>query len=112
MWIQGVLAVIQILPTLVDTIAKLTKQVEPESPVGGGEAQKRAVVGLVEAGVNAADKFDPDGQLMTDQEKKAIVEVAGRATDLMVGLYNATGTFTKSQPQASQKVQESHSAAA
>jgi hypothetical protein len=93
--IQGIIAVIQVLPTLVETIALLTKQVEPESPVGGGEAQKKAVVGLVKAGVDAAEKFDPDGKLMSQQEKDAIVEVAGQSVDLMVGLYNTVGTFKK-----------------
>lgn len=93
MWVQGLLAAIQVLPALVETIALLTKQVEPESPSGGGEAQKKAVVGLVKAGVEAADKFDPDGQLMSQAEKDAIVDVAGQATDLMVDLYNTVGTF-------------------
>lgn len=95
MWVQGLLAVIQVLPALVETIGKLTKEVEQESPVGGGPVQKEAVVGLVRAGVQAADKFAPDGELMSDLEKQAIIEVAGEATDLMVGLYNATGTFKK-----------------
>lgn len=98
MWVQGVLAVIQILPCLVETIGKLTKEAEIESPVGGGQAQKDTVVGLVRAGVQAADKFDKDGELMSDQQKEAIVGIAGEATDLLVGLYNATGTFKKSTP--------------
>lgn len=93
MWLQGVLAVIQVLPALVETIGMLTKQVEKESPAGGGEAQKQAVVGLVKASVDAADKFDPDGEMLNQQTKEAIVQVAGEATDLIVGMYNAVGTF-------------------
>jgi hypothetical protein len=95
MWIQGLLAVIQVLPSLVEAVGKLTKDAEAISPVGGGAAQKQAVVGLVKAGVEAADKFDKDGELMSEKQKEAIVGIAGEATDLMVGLYNATGTFKK-----------------
>lgn len=94
--IQGVIAVIQVLPTLVDTIRVITKQLEEDSPVGGGAAQKAAVVGMVKASVNAADKLAADGEMMSQAEKDAIVDVAGEATDLMVGLYNTIGTFKKS----------------
>jgi hypothetical protein len=91
--IQGVLAVIQVLPTLVDTIMVLTKKVEEESPSGGGEAQKAAVVGVVKAGVNAADKFAVDGEMLDQATKDAIVEVAGETVDVVVGMYNTIGTF-------------------
>lgn len=93
MVLQGVLAAIQVLPVLVETIMVLTKKVEPESPGGGGEAQKKAVVGVVKAGVEAADKFHPDGQLMSQAEKDAIVDVSGQVVDLVVDLYNTVGTF-------------------
>ena len=93
MWLQALVAVIQVLPALVETIGALTKEVEKESPVGGGEAQKEAVVGLVKASVDATDKFSDDGPVMSQAEKDAVVEVAGKATDLMVGLYNTVGTF-------------------
>ena len=93
--LQGVLAVIQVLPTLVETIRVITKQLEEDSPEGGGEAQKAAVVGMVKASVNAADKFSEDGEMLDQATKDAIVEVAGEATDLVVGMYNAIGTFKK-----------------
>lgn len=93
--LQGVLAVIQVLPTLVETIRVITKQLEEDSPEGGGEAQKAAVVGMVKASVNAADRFAEDGEMMDQATKDAIVEVAGEATDLVVGMYNAIGTFKK-----------------
>ena len=93
--LQGVLAVIQVLPTLVETIRVITKQLEEDSPEGGGEAQKAAVVGMVKASVNAADRFAEDGEMLDQATKDAIVEVAGEATDLVVGMYNAIGTFKK-----------------
>lgn len=96
MWVNALIAIVQVLPALVETIGLLTKQVEQDSPVGGGQAQKEAVVGLVKAGVEAADKVSPDGEMMTQQEKDAIVYVAGEATDLMVGMYNTIGVFKKS----------------
>lgn len=96
MWIPAILAIAQLIPVIAKTVGILTKQVEPESPVGGGAAQKQAVVGLVKAGMDAADKLTPDGEVMTPREKEVVVEIADKATDLMVDLYNATGTFTKS----------------
>ena len=94
--LKGVIAVIQVLPTLVETIRVITKQLEEDSPVGGGEAQKAAVVGMVKASVNAADKLAPDGEALSQAEKDAIVQVAGEATDVVVGMYNAIGTFKHS----------------
>lgn len=91
--LQGVLAVIQILPTVVDTVMVLTRRLEEESPEGGGEAQKAAVVGMVKASVDAADKFAVDGEALDQATKDAIVQVAGEATDVVVGMYNAIGTF-------------------
>ena len=95
MWLNALVAVIQVLPSLVETIGALTKEVEKESPTGGGQAQKDAVVGLVKASVDATDKFMTDGPMMSQAEKDAVIEVAGKATDLMVGLYNTVGTFKK-----------------
>lgn len=91
--LQGLLTVIQVLPTLVSTIKTVVKTLEDESPIGGGEAQKAAVIGMVKASVNASDKFAEDGELMSQAEKDAIVYVAGETTDVMVGMYNAIGTF-------------------
>jgi|SRR5687767_3401101 len=105
MWISAIMALIQIIPTIAQTVAVLTKQVEPESPVGGGEAQKKAVVGLVQAGIDAADKLTPDGELMTPQEKEAVIEITDKAVDLMVDLYNTTGTFTKSHGKQSVNIE-------
>lgn len=94
--VQGVLTVIQLLPTLLETIRVVTKQLEEESPSGNGDVQKEAVVGMVRASVNAADKFAEDGEMLDQGTKDAIVYVAGEATDLIVGMYNTIGTFKKS----------------
>lgn len=105
MWITAVLAIAQLIPVIAKTVGVLAKQLEPESPVGGGAAQKQAVVGLVRAGMDAADKLTPDGEAMTAQEKEVVIEIADKATDLMVDLYNATGTFTKSDGKQSVNIE-------
>lgn len=94
--IQGIIAVLQLTPTVIEAVRVITKTLEEESPIGGGAAQKEVVVGVIREGLNVADKFDPDGKALSDEEKAAVVQVAGKATDLMVGLYNTVGTFKKS----------------
>lgn len=96
MWFQALVAVIQILPSLVEVVGVLTKQVEPESPHGGGASQKDAVVGVIKAGINASDAFARDGEVLNKAEKDAVVLVADQTVDLIVGMYNAVGTFKKS----------------
>ena len=114
MWVQGLMIGLQFIPELVKAVAILTKQIEPESPVGGGDVQKNTVKGLIRTGIQAADKFDEDGDLIDDRKQEAILGMADRTIDLMVDLYNVTGTFSKSHrgPSVDVEVQTTVSATA
>jgi hypothetical protein len=95
-WFGGIIAALQVLPALIETITALTAQVEHESPAKSGAAKKAAVMGMVSAGLAVSDQFDDEGTLTSERQKAAIVKLAGEATDVVVGLRNAVGAFSKS----------------
>lgn len=94
--LQGVIAVIQVLPMLLNTIRVMTTQLEEDSPEGGGLAQKDVILGMLRAVLDTSDKFAQDGEMLSPVVKDAIMQVAGTTVDLVVGLYNTIGTFKKS----------------
>lgn len=98
MWplvIQGAITIMQLLPSVLNAVRVMSKGLEEESPSGGGDVQKEVLIGVVREGLDAADKLAPDGQALSQGEKEAIIQVAGKATDLMVGMYNTLGVFKK-----------------
>lgn len=97
-WMALVPAILQLLPSVVKVVSELTKDVENEVGGGNGEAKKAAVVGMVKAGMNAADQVAEDGELINPQEKQAIELLAGEAVDVLVGLQNTVGVFKKIAP--------------
>lgn len=92
-WVNGVMIGIQILMGLLEVVDKATDQVEKISPNGGG-AEKKIIAGdIVRTAVRVADRFTEDGELLTDEQKEAVVGVVDETIDAVVAVKNATGKF-------------------
>lgn len=92
-WVNGVMIGIQILMGLLEVVDKATDQVEKISPNGGG-AEKKIIAGdIVRTAVRVADRFTEDGELLTEEQKQAVVGVVDETIDAVVAVKNATGKF-------------------
>lgn len=95
-WVSGVIIGIQILMGLLEVVDKATDQVEKISPQGSGPENKKKMAGdIVRTAVRVADRFTPDGEFLTDEQKDAVVGVIDETIDTVVAAKNAAGIFHK-----------------